>query len=261
MGAVRSILNAEHFQLKGFTVKFSFRDYSSTTIQTTPPREERRGDISIEFWQSQLVFLTCVRNALQFLHKMTMTGFSRTLEYLAGRPVDRPPFHPIIMRWAARYSGVKYRDFCLVPKQKCRAMIRCADDFDLDWVTVMSDPFAEASAFGLDVDYPEDNLPIDRSGHLAGPEAALRLQPYDPVANDRTRNRLEEIRQFRKDVGGRYFIVGWVEGPIAAYAALRGAANAAMDLLDAPDAVRTGCGGCGHFCNRRFSTGIHNLAD
>jgi len=168
---------------------------------------------------------------------MTMPGFSRTLKYLARQPVDRPPFHPIIMRWAAKYSGVKYRDFCLVPKQKCGAMIRCADDFDLDWVTVMSDPFAEASAFGLDVDYPEDNLPIDRSGHLAGPEAALRLQPYDPVANDRTRNRLEEIRQFRKDVGGRYFIVGWVEGPIAAYAALRGAANAAMDLLDAPDAV------------------------
>jgi hypothetical protein len=42
-----------------------------------------------------------------------MTGLERTLAFLAGKPVDHPPFHPIIMRWAARYAGVKYRDFCL----------------------------------------------------------------------------------------------------------------------------------------------------
>jgi hypothetical protein len=35
-----------------------------------------------------------------------MNGLQRTLEFLAGRPVDRQPFHPIIMRWAARYAGV-----------------------------------------------------------------------------------------------------------------------------------------------------------
>jgi uroporphyrinogen decarboxylase len=87
-----------------------------------------------------------------------MTGLERTLAFLAGKPVDHPLFQPIIMRWAARYGGVKYRDFCLDYRAKAAAMIKCAEDFGIDWVTVMSDPWAEAIAFGIQVEYPEDNL-------------------------------------------------------------------------------------------------------
>ncbi len=67
-----------------------------------------------------------------------MTGLERTLAFLAGQPVDRTPFHPIVMRWAARYAGIKYRDFCLDYRAKAAVMIKCADDFDMDWVTVIA---------------------------------------------------------------------------------------------------------------------------
>ena len=166
-----------------------------------------------------------------------MTGLQRTLDFLDGSPVDRPPFHPIIMRWAARYAGVNYRDFCLDYQKKCDAMIQCADDFDLDWVTVMSDPFCEASAFGLHIEYPENDLPIDRSGHLPNVAAASRIQPFRTLEHERTINRLHEIREFKQRVGNRYFIVGWVEGPVAEYADLRGVSRAAVDILDAPETV------------------------
>jgi MtaA/CmuA family methyltransferase len=166
-----------------------------------------------------------------------MTGLERTLHFIDGNPVDRKPFHPIIMRWAARYAGVKYRDFCLDYRAKCDAMIRCAQDFDLDWVTVMSDPFCEASAFGLQIEYPENNLPIDRSGHLSDLDAVSRLQPFRALEHERTASRIREIREFKRQTGDRYFVVGWVEGPVAEYADLRGVSNAAMDFLDAPDVV------------------------
>ena len=166
-----------------------------------------------------------------------MTGLQRTLDFLDGNPVDRPPFHPIIMRWAARYAGVKYRDFCLDYRKKCDAMIRCADDFDLDWVTVMSDAYCEASAFGLNIEYPEDDLPIDVSGHLPDLAAAGRLQPFRPADHQRPINRINEIREFKRRVGDRYFIVGWVEGPVAEYADLRGVSNAALDFIDDQDTV------------------------
>ncbi len=65
----------------------------------------------------------------------------------------------ILMRFAAKYAGVAYRDFCLRPECKTAAMIACARDFGLDWVTVLSDPYSEARAFGLEVRYPEDSLP------------------------------------------------------------------------------------------------------
>jgi len=167
-----------------------------------------------------------------------MNGLERTLTFLAGNPVDRPPVHPILMRWAARHAGVRYRDFCLDPATKTAAAIRCAEDFDLDWVTVMSDPWAEASAFGIQLDYPEDNLPIDTGGHLPDVESAAALQPYHPLEHPRCVGRIEEIRLFKKHVGDSRFIVGWVEGPVAEYADLRGVSEAAMDFLDDPDACR-----------------------
>ncbi|TAL61805.1 MAG: hypothetical protein EPN88_14340, partial [Bacteroidetes bacterium] len=79
-----------------------------------------------------------------FLKKI-MTSLERTLAFLKGDQVDRPPFHPFIMRWAAKYAGIKYRDFCLDPFSKCKAMILCAKDFDIDWVVATSDPWVEAS--------------------------------------------------------------------------------------------------------------------
>ena len=166
-----------------------------------------------------------------------MTGLERTLAFIKNEPVDRLPFHPIIMRWAAKYARVQYRDFCLDPQAKCAAMIRCADDFGIDWVTVMSDPYAEASAFGLQVEYPADSLPVDQSGHLADLEAVRRLQPYRVGDHLRTRNRVEEIREYRRRCGDKYFILGWVEGPIAEYADIRGISEAALDLFDDPATV------------------------
>lgn len=166
-----------------------------------------------------------------------MTGLERTLAFIAGEPVDHAPFHPIIMRWAAKHAGVKYRDFCLDYCAKCEAMIRSADDFGNDWVTVMSDPYAEASAFGIRVDYPDDSLPLDKGGHLPDLAAAAKLNPVRTMDNERMVNRVNEIREFRRRLGDRLFVVGWVEGPIAEYADLRGITTAAMDLHDDPDTV------------------------
>jgi MtaA/CmuA family methyltransferase len=164
-----------------------------------------------------------------------MNGLQRTLDFLDGKPVDRRPFHPIIMRWAARHAGVKYRDFCLDYRAKAAAMIQCADDFGIDWVTVMSDPWVEAEAFGVTVEYPEDNLPVDTGGRLPDLEAATALCPYHPPDHARCVNRINEIKEFKRLVGDKYFIVGWVEGPIAAYADIRGINEASMDFFDDPD--------------------------
>lgn len=166
-----------------------------------------------------------------------MNGLERTQRFIRNEPVDRVPFLPIIMRWAAQYAAVPYKAFCLDYREKCRAMIACADDFDLDWVTVMSDPFAESAAFGLEIEYPENDLPKDTGGHLASLEAVPGLQPYRVEDHARLMNRVKEIETFKEQVGDRLFIVGWVEGPIAGYADIRGVTPAAMDMMDDPDTV------------------------
>ena len=74
-----------------------------------------------------------------------MNSLQRTRDFINGLTVDRPPFHPILMRFAAKYVGVKYKDFCLDHKTKCETNIRCASDFSYDWVNVMSDAFASVT--------------------------------------------------------------------------------------------------------------------
>ncbi len=165
-----------------------------------------------------------------------MTGLERTIRFLKGE-LTVPPFHPIIMRWAAGYADVKYRDFCTIPEAKCMAMIKCAEDFGIDWVTVMSDPWAEASAFGIKVEYPENSLPVDTGGHLQNATAASEIKQYDPLKNSRCINRLKEIEIFARETGNKYFIVGWVEGPVAEYVDLRKASNASVDFLMEPESV------------------------
>lgn len=166
-----------------------------------------------------------------------MTGLERTMAFINNKHVDHVPFHPIIMRWAAKYSGIKYRDFCLDPVSKCRAMIGCAKDFGIDWVTVMSDPWAEASAFGIQVEYPEDSLPVDIGGHFKDALSASKLQHYNPMENLRCQNRLLEIAEFKRQTGNQLFIVGWVEGPVAEYVDLRKASEASVDFLLDPLSV------------------------
>ncbi len=160
-----------------------------------------------------------------------MTGLSRTLAFIKGDHFGHPPFHPIIMRWAAKYAGIKYREFCTDPSSKCYAMIKCARDFNMDWVTVLSDPWAEASAYGIQIEYPEDNLPIDIGGHFSDATAVSHLSRYDHLQNMRCNNRIKEIQEFKKQVGNELFIVGWVEGPVAEYVDLRRATNASIDFM------------------------------
>lgn len=166
-----------------------------------------------------------------------MTGYERTLRFLNGESTDHPPFHPIIMRWAAKHAGVKYGRFCTDPNAKSYAMLKCARDFDLDWVTVMSDPWAEASAYGIEVEYPEDDLPVDKGGHFQDAESVTHARKFNTFEERRCAARVAELKEFRSQAGNELFIVGWVEGPVAEYVDLRGAAGASLDFLLEADKV------------------------
>ena len=166
-----------------------------------------------------------------------MSACERTLNFIQQKPVDRLPFHPIIMRFAARYAGVRYREFCLDYRCKCEAMLKSARDFSIDWVTVMSDPYAEAEAFGMGIDYPADNLPVPRDLLILKPDDVDDLVFPEVDRSPRLLNRINEIANYQKLVGDTWFIVGWVEGPLACYANLRGFQEACLDLFEHPAAV------------------------
>jgi len=167
-----------------------------------------------------------------------MNSLQRTQDFISGLAVDRLPFHPILMRFAAKYAGVKYKDFCLDHRYKCETNIRCARDFSYDWVNVMSDPFAEAEAYGTKLIYPENSLPQVIEFFIREISDIDKLRVLQVNGHQRMSERVREVAAFKKEVGDSQFICGWVEGPLAAYCDIRAVSDACMDMYEHPEKLK-----------------------
>jgi MtaA/CmuA family methyltransferase len=169
---------------------------------------------------------------------MQMTGLERTLNFINGSTVDRLPFHPIMMRIVSHIPGVNYRDYCIDPQQHCDAAVEMAEKLNLDWVTVMSDPYAESEAFGMEIDYPDNALPHEKGLLINDPMVDIdKLTVPNWKEHYRLKGRIEQIANFSSNGNDQYFIVGWVEGAVAEYADLRGLGDTCMDFYDCPEKV------------------------
>lgn len=166
-----------------------------------------------------------------------MNSFERFHRRLAGEPVDRPPNFDIFMTFAAHHIGEPLSLYYQDHRVLVDANLAVMDDFEVDIVQAISDPFRETHDFGAEIEFPEDSLPICRRPLLADKMDLARLRPPSPTTGKRMSDRIEAIRLFRQTVGGEVPIMGWVEGALAEAADLRGVGTLLTDLIDRPEWV------------------------
>ncbi|MGA2532979.1 MAG: uroporphyrinogen decarboxylase family protein [Candidatus Aminicenantales bacterium] len=163
-----------------------------------------------------------------------MTSKERLYAVIQGRPHDRPAVTPIFMSWAAHYINRSYRDYYLDGDVLVGAQLAVTKAFGIDQASAISDPWREASGFGMEFDYPEEGVGKPRA-YLITSEADLgKLRPVDAAASGRMGQRVESVGKLAAAVGRTHSVLGWVEGPLAEYADLRGVEYAMLDLIDAP---------------------------
>ena len=168
-----------------------------------------------------------------------MTSRERVLAHLEGRPVDRLPLMPITMMFASEQIGARYRDYCTDYRVLAEGQIRTAEAFGFDYVNTMSDPAREAADCGARVEY-FDNQPVA----IVEEQALLRTRPGSPPSKSPTRwrrrmhNGIKALPCCRERVGKDKIVEGWIEGPIAEAADLRGINTLMMDFFDDPAFVR-----------------------
>jgi MtaA/CmuA family methyltransferase len=169
-----------------------------------------------------------------------MKGRERVLALLEGRPVDHLPAMPITMMFAADHLGVKYFDYATDCRAQVEAQVRVAEGYDLDYVSVISDPACEAADCGAAVKfYPDQPPALDESrARLADKAALAKLAIPDPHGGGRMHNRVKAVGLLRERVGGDKLIEGWIEGPVAEGADLRGINALMLDFYDDPVFVR-----------------------
>jgi len=102
-----------------------------------------------------------------------MNPYERMSRRLRGEEVDRPPNFDIMMTFAAHCIGQPLSRYYLDHRILCQANLAMLEDFSLDIVQAISDPYREAVDFGLEVEFPQDGLPIRR--------APLLEEPSDPL--------------------------------------------------------------------------------
>jgi MtaA/CmuA family methyltransferase len=162
------------------------------------------------------------------------------LAVMEGRATDRTPFMPITMLFASRRAGVLYRDYAADYRVLAEAQLRVAEDFSIDHVSTISDPAREAADFGAAVEWFEDQPPaINEAATVLQDKGTLaQLKAPDPLGGGRMHDRVRGIALLRERVGNDKAVEGWVEGPCAEAADLRGINTLMTDFMDDPEFVR-----------------------
>jgi MtaA/CmuA family methyltransferase len=169
-----------------------------------------------------------------------MTGYDRVDAMLAGRAVDRLPLMPITMMFAADLGGIAYHDYVTDHRRLVEAQLEVAETFGFDYVSCISDPTREATDCGAAVRFFPDQPPaMDESRALLADKTALdKLGIPDPLGGGRMHDRVRAAAMFAERVKGDRLIEGWIEGPCAEGADLRGINTLMLDFFDDPTFVR-----------------------
>jgi MtaA/CmuA family methyltransferase len=173
------------------------------------------------------------------MENRAMTGRERILNCLNGRPIDHLPFMPITMMFAADCAGAPYRSYATDYRVLVDAQLRTAETYGFDYVSCISDPAREAADCGAAVHFFDDQPPaLDESrARLADRADLVRLAMPDPLGGGRMYDRVCAAASFRERAAKDYLVEGWVEGPCAEAADLRGINALMTDFYEAPDFV------------------------
>jgi MtaA/CmuA family methyltransferase len=163
-----------------------------------------------------------------------MNSYERYRRMIEGEKTDFVPRTPILMRYAAEYIGSNYGEFASNHKVLVEANLRCAEDFGMDQVSCISDPYRETHGFGGEIEYVPDGVPRCTSPLKDSKDMKLLKKP-DPHSSERMLDRVKAVELFKEKAGNKYSILGWIEGPAAEAADLRGVSNFLVDImLDEP---------------------------
>lgn len=167
-----------------------------------------------------------------------MTGKERIVSMVRGEAVDGLPLMPITMMFAGDLAGVRYRDYVTDYRVLADAQLRTAEQFGFDYVSTISDPTREAADCGAALEWFDNQPPAIDEEHalLVDPAALATLDMPDPLGGGRMHDRVSGIALLKERAAGK-LVEGWVEGPCAEAADLRGINRLMMDFYERPGFV------------------------
>ena len=168
-----------------------------------------------------------------------MNGKERVLAMIEGKAVDHPPLMPITMLFGADLVGVPYRDYAADCRVLAEVQMRTAETFGFDHVSTISDPAREVSDLGGTVEWFDNQPPaiVESRALLEDNSRLATLKLPSMAAPGRMRDRIDAVAILKQRTAGSLIVEGWVEGPCAMGADLRGMNTLMLDFHDDPEFV------------------------
>jgi MtaA/CmuA family methyltransferase len=172
--------------------------------------------------------------------ELVMKGRERILAMFERKPVDRLPLMPITMMFAGDQAGIRYGEYARDYRLLAKAQIHTARKFDFDYVSAISDPAREAADCGAAIEYFSDQPPAinEADALLLDKSTLVNLKVPNPHGGGRMNDRIRGVELLAREIGKEKLVEGWVEGPCAEGADLRGINNLMLDFFDDPEFVR-----------------------
>ena len=169
-----------------------------------------------------------------------MTGRETILAVLAGKETDRLPCMPITMMFASDILGAKYGQYFQDYRVLVDAQLKTAEMFEFDYVSTISDPAREAADLGAKIHWYENQPPaiIEEEALFADKLILAEFKTRRQHSGSRMEDRVRGVELLRQRVGNDLFVEGWVEGPCAEAAHLRGINRLMVDFSDDPAFVQ-----------------------
>lgn len=161
-----------------------------------------------------------------------MNSYQRVNGALAFQEVDRVPVVPFVMGFVAKFAGIPYSKYCTDYRKVVEAQLACVERFKYDIVTVDTDAYREAEACGALIEFPYDDLPVEKRKAIQEKKDLLKINISEIFNAPRLVDKVEGVREFKKKVSGQIPILGWVEGPYQSASILRGLTEFMIDTKD-----------------------------
>lgn len=164
-----------------------------------------------------------------------MTGRERILAMVEGRQPDSLPLMPITMMFAGDFVGAPYGLYARDFRTLAEGQMRVAEAFDFDYVSCISDPAREATDCGGATHFFDDQPPaMDEEHALLADKARLKDLVCPDPREGRMGDRVQAAAWLHERVGVKKMVEGWIEGPCAEAADLRGINRLMLDFYEDP---------------------------
>lgn len=156
-----------------------------------------------------------------------------------GGKIPHTLFTPILMHFAAKHIKRSYGEFASDYNVLVEANLKALEDFDIDMLCLISDPYRETAAFGGKIEFQSESVPRCLNHVIKNTDDIYALKLPDIYSNPRTLDRIKGAESLSNKTNGNIPIIGWIEGPLAEACDLAGVSEMMMMLMINPDASNT----------------------